>query len=299
MSDSGMLAVGYASAPKEGHLVKVGEGLAPTAAGKLTMGEPVRRVQPFVRKGKLELSVEIDKKILGLASRRVAPLDPPIDVGVAGSAIAYAPHLRAGAKDWFTLGEGPIEGLRVVTTTDKGVGVAFRHGGAVNVGFASAELAPVGELQKAKGVGDKIGAPALAVSEGSWLSAFAERSGDGPWTLRLFGGKIGGAAFEPKPFTLPKGGPGGSVISPSLIGLAGGAYLLTWTEGPENGRVVRAHVVDTSGDPVGAPLEVSPSGVNAGQARGAVDASGKGILAYFSSKEEGYRLVAVPITCGN
>jgi hypothetical protein len=39
--------------------------------------------------------------------------------------------------------------------------------------------------------------------------------------------------------------------------------------------------------------------VNAGQARGAVDASGKGILAYFSSKEEGYRLVAVPITCGN
>ncbi|MBK8218873.1 MAG: DUF4339 domain-containing protein [Myxococcales bacterium] len=299
LAEGGVLAVGYASSPKEGHLVKVGEGLAPTAAGKLTMGEPVRRVLPFLRKGKLELSVEIDKKILGLSSRRVAPLDPPIDVGVGGSSIAYAPHLRTGAKDLFAVGEGPVEGLRVVTTSDKGVGVAFRHSGSVHVGFTSADLAPLGEVQKAKGVGDKIGAPALAVSEGTWLSAFAERSGDGPWTLRLFGGKVGGAAFEPKPFVLPKGGPGGSVISPSLLGLAGGAYLLTWTEGPENGRVVRAHVVDASGDSSGAPIEVSPSGVNAGQARGAVDASGKGILAYFSSKEEGYRLVAVPITCGN
>jgi len=302
LAQDGLTAIGYASAPKEGQLVRLGEGLAPTAAGKLKMGEPVRRVQPLIHKGKLEMSVEIDKKILGMVSRRSVVHDPPFDIGIVGATLGHAPHLRNGEKELFAVpGEGPIEALRVAPTsgTGKGVAVAFRHAGAVFVGVAAGEdLAPKGDLQKAQGTGDKVGSPAIAVSDDQWLSVFADRTGDAPWGLRVFGAKVGGTAFTSKPFALPKGGPGGSAISPSLVPLAGGAFLLTWTEGPEKGHQVRAQVLDASGEATGEPFAVSPAGTDAGQARGAVDTNGKGVLAYFAAKDEGYRLVAVPLSCG-
>ena len=71
-----------------------------------------------------------------------------------------------------------------------------------------------------------------------------------------------------------------------------------WTEGPENAHIVRAQVLAASGEPVGEALDVSTAGQNAGQARGAVDSNGKGILAYFASSDGEYHLVAAPIACG-
>ena len=302
LAQDGMTAVGYASSPKEGQLVRLGEGLAPTPAGRLKMGEPIRRVQPLIHKGKLEMAVEIDKKILGMSSRRSVVHDPPFDIGIAGATLGHALHLRNGEKELFAVpGEGPIEALRVAPTsaTEKGVAVAFRHGGAIYVGVATGEeLAPKGELQKASGTGEKVGSPAIAVSDDTWLSVFADRTGEAPWGLRMFGAKVGATAFASKAFALPKGGPGGGVISPSLVSLGSGMFLLTWTEGPDKGHQVRAQVLDSSGEPSGEPFAVSPAGTDAGQARGAVDASGKGVLAYFAAKEEGYRLVAVPLSCG-
>lgn len=302
LARDGLVAVGYASSPKEGQLLRLGEGYAPSAAGHLKMGENVRRVQPLVRKGKLELAVEIDKKILGMSSRRSVPFDPPFDIGVVGATIAHAPRLRTGEKELFAVpGEGPIEALRVAPTwgSEKGVAVAFRHAGAVYVGTATGDdLSPKGELQKAQGLGDKVGSPAVAVSDDRWLAVFADRTGEGPWSLRLIGAKVGDAAFAAKSFTLPKGGPGGSAISPSLVPLGASSFLLAWTEGPEKAHVVRAQVLDSAGEPVGEPLEVSAPGSDAGQARGAVDSNGKGILAYFASSAEEYHLVAAPIACG-
>jgi hypothetical protein len=136
------------------------------------------------------------------------------------------------------------------------------------------------------------------VSGDAWLAVFADRAGESPWGLRVFGAKVGESAFAAKTFALPKGGPGGGAISPSLVGLTGGAFLLAWTEGPENAHIVRAQVLDASGEPMGEPIQVSTAGQNAGQARGAVDSNGKGILAYFASSDGEYHLVAAPIACG-
>lgn len=303
LARDGIFAVGYASSPKEGQLLRLGEGLAPTAAGHVKMGDNVRRVQPITRKGKLDLSVEIDRKILGMSARRAVPFDPPFDVGVVGATIGHAPRLRLGEKALFTVpGEGPIEALRVAPTwgSEKGVAVAFRHAGAIYVGVATGdELAAKGELQKAQGLGAQVGSPAVAVSGERWLAVFADRAAaENPWGLRVVGAKVGESAFAAKSFALPAGGPGGGAISPSLVALGDGAFLLAWTEGPENAHQVRAQVVDGSGEPVGAPLLVSTAGINAGQARGGVDANGKGLLAYFASKDGEYELVATPIACG-
>jgi hypothetical protein len=295
-----VLAVGFAKGPKEGEMIKLGEGLAPSPPIKLRMGDPLRRVQPVFRRGKLELAVEIDRKVSGLSSRRVVAFDPPFDVGVNERGLGYGPHGKGATKDLFALeGDGAVEALRVAPVPGKkGVAVAFRRSGAVHAGVAEGDdLAPRGTLQKVAGLGAQVGSPTIAVSGDSYLVAFADRAtADAPWSLRTFGGKVGSDASAAKTFEVPKGGPGGGVISPSLSPIDGG-FLLVWTEGPENAHQVRAQALDLDGTPSGDPMGISTAGVNAGQGRAAVNAAGQGVVVYFASKESGFELVGAKIAC--
>lgn len=295
-----VLAVGFAKGPKEGEMIKLGEGLAPSPPVKLRMGDPLRRVQPVLRRGRLELAVEIDRKVSGLSSRRVVAFDPPFDVGVNERGLGYGPHGKGTTKDLFALeGEGAVEALRVAPVPGKkGVAVAFRRSGAVHAGVAEGDdLAPRGTLQRVAGLGAQVGSPTIAVSGESYLVAFADRAAaDAPWLLRTFGGKVGSDAAPAKTFEVPKGGPGGGVISPSLAPIDGG-FLLVWTEGPENAHQVRAQALDLDGNPSGEPMGISTAGVNAGQGRAAVNAAGRGVVVYFASKESGFELVGAKIAC--
>ncbi len=295
-----VLAVGFAKGPKEGEMIKLGEGLAPSPPVKLRMGDLLRRVQPVLRRGRLELAVEIDRKVSGLSSRRVVAFDPPFDVGVNERGLGYGPHGKGATKDLFALeGEGAVEALRVAPIPGKkGVAVAFRRSGAVHAGVAEGdELAPRGTLQRVAGLGAQVGSPTIAVSGDSYLVAFADRAAaDAPWSLRTFGGKVGADASAAKTFEVPKGGPGGGVISPSLSPIDGG-FLLVWTEGPENAHQVRAQALDLDGNPSGEPMGISTSGVNAGQGRAAVNAAGQGVVVYFASKESGFELMGAKVAC--
>ena len=162
------------------------------------------------------------------------------------------------------------------------------------------ELSPRGGLEKASGLG-RTGVPSVAVSGDDWLVVYADRfDAAGPWSLRLFGGKLGGAggASAPKTFDLPKAEASDGAIAPALVSLGRGAFLLAWTGGPASAHQVRAQVIDGAGVPAGEAFDVSERGANAGQARGAVNAAGRGALVYFAAKDTDYELLAAPIACG-
>lgn len=296
------LAVGFASADTVAQVVRLGTNLAPTAAATVTTKDPLRRVQPVLRAGKLEASAEVDAKVGGVASRRVVDFDPPFFIGVSDKGIAEAREGAAPKELFPLLGEGPVEALRVSHVgPQRGVALAFRQGGAIYAGVAiGEELSPRGGLEKAAGLG-RTGVPSVAVSGDDWLVVYADRfDAAGPWSLRLIGGKLGGAggASAPKTFELPKAEAGDGAIAPSLVSLGRGAFLLAWTGGPASAHQVRAQVIDGAGVPAGEAFDVSERGANAGQARGAVNAAGRGALVYFAAKDADYELLAAPITCG-
>jgi hypothetical protein len=87
-------------------------------------------------------------------------------------------------------------------------------------------------------------------------------------------------------------------MSPGLAAVPGGRFLLLWTEGPASFHHVRALTLSGEGAPVGAPLEISADGANAGQGQAAIGTAGTGLVAFLESADGGFRVVATPIACG-
>ena len=130
-------------------------------------------------------------------------------------------------------------------------------GGAVWLGTADSEgsLAAKGELAQLNGLGPVVGSPAVAISGGKVLAAWADRASSAePWHLRWTHFAAGEAAAGATDFPTPAGGKGENVISPSIAALPAGRFLLVWTEGPASEHDVRALTVAGDGSVIGGPL---------------------------------------------
>jgi hypothetical protein len=122
------------------------------------------------------------------------------------------------------------------------------------------------ELRDLPSAGEMAGTPAIAANEDSVLVVFAARKTESsPWTLELATAKAGTVPSATRRFSSPAGGPGGDAIAPSAASLSHGRWLLQWTEGAPGNRVVRAQVLSAELTPVGAAVDLSPPGSNAGQ----------------------------------
>ena len=88
-------------------------------------------------------------------------------------------------------------------------------------------------------------------------------------------------------------------MSPSLTAVPGGRFLLVWTEGPAAGHVLRALTLGPDGRAIGAPLELSTEGANAGQGQAAVAENGAGVVAFLESGKKGFEVAATSIVCGH
>ena len=268
---------------------------------------PTRHVTPVPgRGGRLRLSVDVDRPGDPLQSRRTLPIDPPLQIGIADDdSLAWAPLDRGiQGKLWPTdgHGEGALEALRGARSESNlaTVAIAYRRAGAVWVGTAETTktLSPKGDLRRIAGLGSTVGSPAIAVDEGVVIVAWADRATlSDPWQLRWTHFKPGDAPAAPATFVPPPGGKGHEAMSPALAVLPGQRFLLVWTEGPPNDRDVRAMTLSVDGTAVGAPLNISNRGVNAGQGQAAVTASGRGVVAFLESFEQGFRVAATPIAC--
>ena len=149
------------------------------------------------------------------------------------------------------------------------------------------------------GLGTAVGSPAVAMSDGVAIVAWSDRPSSGdPWRLRWVRFRAGEAPGEASTFAPPAGGKGEQAMSPGLAALPGKRFLLTWTEGPTSRHDVRGLTLSEDGRAIGAPMNISSEGVNAGQGQAAVTSTGKGLVAFLESTDDGFRVVATPISCG-
>lgn len=304
---NGSLVLGFAPSPGNGNAVALDPSslaVSSTVKGKGPAAE-VKRVTPAIANGRLVAYVDGERKNDKLASRRAVATSTPIDIGVAEGAIVWALH---GKDGWAKLapldedGAGPVEALRAVPLTGKkGVAFVFRRDGAVFFGAATGEgkLELAGNVVRVPGLG-QVGSPAITTSDNDIIVAWADRAGaEEPWQIRWARSPIGGASTEvsAQNLVLPPGGLGEQAMSPAVSGLGKGRFVIAWTEGPVAQHQVRALTLDETGKVMGEPLTVSSANVNAGQPQVAVDAEGRGVVAYLGAKGRVYELRAAPLRC--
>lgn len=307
------IALGFAPTDHEAKVMRIDPvSLAPTGGSTGRASDPIRRVRPVVApKDSLGVAVDADRKRDKVHGRRTLPLDPPLQAGAFGADLVWT---RAGGppagKLWSLAslgGADEIDALRAASEGAPGdttTAIAFRKGNAILVGVATGyrSLSAKGELSRIEGLGTAIGSPAVAVSEGVVVVAWADRpSSDVPWRLRMVRMKAGDAAGEPRTFSPPPGGPGNHVMSPSLASVPGGRFLLVWTEGPTSHQRVRGITLSASGEPVGKALEISNEARNSGQGQAAVTAAegAKGVVGFLQATDDGFEVAAAPIRCGS
>jgi hypothetical protein len=293
------LAIGYAASPRDGVAQWFESALVARA---FRLPGDVRRVTPMILGGRPSALADVDRKGDRLQLRRVVASTSLIDVGIADNAVVWAPHGTSSVAKLFELeGEGPVEALRAVPLSGtKGVAVAFRRGGAVFAGVATGDavLEPKGSLASIAGLG-QVGSPAIAASGDDVMLAWADRpQGQEEWQVRLARMTIGDKPGDATTFAIPEGGLGAQAMSPALAPLGGGRFLLSWTEGPVASHQVRAVAIGADGRASGTAMAISASGVNAGQPQAAVNADGKGVVAFLVAKGKNYEVHAAPIACG-
>lgn len=297
------LALGFASSLHDAIGVALDPGsLTPTATVRARAPGDIRHVVPFFSGGKLVIVPDAERRGDRVASRRFVATSNPVDVGVLDNAIVWAPHGKDSVAKLFSLdgGDGPVEALRAIPlSSGKGIALAFRRGNQILVGVATGDgvLDAQGELSRINGLG-QVGSPALASSGDSIVVAWADREGkEDTWGIRWTKRSISGAINEPRALVLPEGGLGGMSMSPSVAALGGGKFLLAWTEGPVSSHQVRALTFNRDGVPSGSPLDLSASGVNAGQPAATVGVDGRGVVAFLAPKGKANEVMATPISC--
>jgi hypothetical protein len=268
--------------------------------------DPIRRVTPLGSgTGPLTLAVDVERKNDPVHGRRTVPLERPIQLGAANGSLVWThPGGPVAGKLWPLEGDSTVEALRAAVEGPPGgatTAIAFRRGGIVGIGTAtgSAALVAKGDLGHVDGLGAAIGSPAVAMNDGVAVVAWSDRpSPSDPWRLRWVRFKAGDAPGEPITFTPPAGGKGDQAMSPGLAAIPGRRFLLVWTEGPTSRHDVRALTLSADGAILGAPMNISSEGVNAGQGQASVTASGKGLVAFLESIDDGFQVLAAPIACG-
>jgi hypothetical protein len=268
--------------------------------------DPIRRVTPLGSgAGSATLAVDVERKNDPVHGRRTVPLERPIQLGAANGSLVWThPGGPVAGKLWPLEGDSTVEALRAAVEGSPGgatTAIAFRRGGIVGIGTAtgSAALVAKGDLGHVDGLGAAIGSPAVAMNDGVAVVAWSDRrSPSDPWRLRWVRFKAGDAPGEPIAFTPPAGGKGDQAMSPGLAAIPGRRFLLVWTEGPMSRHDVRALTLSADGAILGAPLNISSEGVNAGQGQASVTASGKGLVAFLESSDDGFQVLAAPIACG-
>jgi hypothetical protein len=268
--------------------------------------DPIRRVVPLgSAKVPLSVAVDADREGDSVQGRRTIPIDPPLQIGAASGHLVWArPGGAPGGTLWPIEGEGDVEAARgAVEPADDAGSTAFalRHANAIWLGAATGRdaLSPHGGLSRIAGSGSTVGSPAIAINEGVVVAAWADRSSPtDPWRLKWVHFKAGEAPGDPSTFAPPSGGKGTQAMSPGVTAVPGGRFLLVWTEGPVTGHDVRALTLSRDGDPIGKPLDISDKKANAGQGQGAVNGSREGLVAFLQSTDNGFQVVATPISCG-
>lgn len=260
---------------------------------------PVDGVVPLAKKDTSRFA--IDRNDAGLESAHTIAATVPFRIGYANGSLSRLAPGGAPRPVWTGLARGKKPtGLRAASVPGLGHAITFRLGGGngrVMVGW----LAPDGSRKSALSAIDisaaALGTPSIAAGAGKITVAVAARTDElSPWGIRIATAPVGKLPVAAHYFALPKGGPGHDAFAPTLTGLPGGRWLLSWTEGTRSNHVVRAQTLDAGLSRVGAAITLSPSNANAGQS--VVQASGGQAVGFYLVKgRHGYQLWATSLDC--
>jgi hypothetical protein len=310
------IAVGFAPSDHQGTVVRLDpDTLSVTGTANAHSRYAVRRVTPTVTGKSLGALLDADRKGDAMQGRRTVATEPPLQLGAADGALQWAKTNGAPvAKLWDLDGDGDVDAVRVAIddgAPGKTMGVVFRRGNAVDVGLAAPASeeagagdapmpAALGGITRFASAGPAIGSPVIAIQDGVVIAAWADRaSADEPWRVRTVGYKVGDTPGAATTFAPPAGGPGEQTMSPAVVAVPGKRFMLVWTEGAQSRHDVRALTLGENGAPIGASLVISAEGSNAGQAQVAIAPSGRGVVAYLESTDDGFQVAATPIDCGS
>ncbi len=297
---SGDLAVAFADKARNAKVFGLGADLSVATTQASPAAFDVKRAVPFLdADGKLAVAAEGADSSADFASRRRVQ-GAPIDFGIQKKALAVVTRGSSNAETIpGTEGVGAdLEALRAHSSNGTLVGYAFRRRGAIWAGALTVSSSGKGP-RTFQGLGEVVGAPSVAASDGKFAVAWADRVGeDDPWQVRLAFGDAE-AVGAPVGFVRPAGGLGTGAFSPSLAALPGGRFLLAWTEeGEEGNHQVRGEVLDATGTAVSPPVVLSEPSFNAGQPAAALGKDGKGGVAFFHATEAGgFDLVVSRVLC--
>jgi hypothetical protein len=291
--------IGFAASPNDA--VGISIDLATLAVSrKLTESskEPITGVVPLTATGKL--SFAIDRESKGLRYARTIDSKPPITIGIADDGFASLIGGGVPRTAWPGGETRSITEPRVAPVDGLGFAVTFRRGGQsgeVVAGWLGSDGARKTDLAAIKTSRKLIGTPTIAANDREVMVAFAARpSANAYWGLQIATARHGELPARAHPFSIPPGGLGAEAISPAVAGLAGGRWVLQWTEGSTGTRQVRLQTMGSDLIPIGDPLTVSPEQVNAGQ--GVVWVQGESALSLFLVKvTSGHELWGAALKC--
>jgi hypothetical protein len=195
-----------------------------------------------------------------------------------------------GALDVAT-DAAPATDRRLVPRADGYLSVTRKKEG-LTLAVLSGAGAAVGTPSKIARAATQLGTPTLAVVGDAALVAWAERSGDAPWSIQLT--RWDPAQGAPAPAQVAA-----DAISPSLVPVGEDRAMLVWADGPVTAHRVRAQLFDKKGARLGAPAAVSPEGMNAGAPRALVGKQGRGVAAYFAVTQAGMDVWAARVACAS
>ena len=305
-SFSDRIALGVGVGDREGFVVALDPAtFAVVDSSRHHAPASLRRVVPVFASAKpgdkLTAFLETTHRRTVIDAARVVPADPSFVVGTSGDAIVWAASPTAATVPLWTLAsEAPVDAIRVVALPEQaGYAVAFRQGASLFLGALHADKTINGELVRIAGQGPQIGAPTLAAGSDHVAVAWADRATPAEsWAIRWLSWRPGSEPGAPIAFPIPAGGAGDQAMSPSLASLAGGRFVIAWTEGGGARHEVRAEALDSAGKAVGTALTVSSDGINAGEGTPALTADGRGAIVFLASPIGATAsVVAVPIIC--
>jgi hypothetical protein len=200
-------------------------------------------------------------------------------------------------------GEGDVAAPQVLETkltgkTDQSYFLSFRRGQHVYGGFFGASFSPIGALTAAVGSGGKTGKPKAGFNGDEVAVVFADMpEGTKHWQVRLGHAKVGAAVESTTVVELPEGGPGGDKISPDIVGLEDGRWILMWTEGSSGERAIRAITLTRDFQPIGDPIALSPPAGDFGQASLGVVGTYTTVV-FLQRGDESFEMWGAVLQCG-
>ncbi|MFO0565555.1 MAG: GYF domain-containing protein [Polyangiaceae bacterium] len=244
-----------------------------------------------------DIELVVDTEHPGLHAARSVVGDKPLRIGATTRGIARTEGDSEPEVVW-PLTETDVTAPRIESHAATGHFVALRAGGQAGkllAGWLSPDGNKKTDLSSPEISAHALGTPTVAVgASGALLLVAAKSEKDSPW--QIFAGHAALGAVPDKLSHVALGSGDSPRISPAATALAGGGWLLQYTEGPDDAHSVFVQVLAADLAPKGEPTRVSPQGADAGQGR--VFSHGAHAASFFLvSTGDAHELWAAPLDC--